>query len=200
MKHVFTLLFLTAIFTASNATVHTVTCQNSPSHFLPVTTNAVVGDTIEWEYVAGTHVVGPINTTYIPSGAAMFNKPIDAGNQGFQYKLTVAGNYHYVCHPATPHNEDGYIVVTGGTGVSSIDLYHVSSAYPNPFSDKLTIETTQGDMIAIYNMIGTKLLSASIKTGQTKTQVDVADLTSGIYFYSILKEGVIVETKKLVKE
>ena len=81
-----------------------------------------------------------------------------------------------------------------------MDLNRVSSAYPNPFADKLTIETTQGDMISIYNMLGEKMKSVSLKSGQTKVQVDGTELNSGIYFYSIIKEGVIVETRKVVKE
>ena len=200
MKLFFTLASLLAILTTTNATIRTVTCQNTPSHFLPVTVNAVCGDTIRWTWATGGHVVGPINASNIPSGAAMFNAPIDANHLSFQYVVTVAGNYHYVCHPATPHGEDAYIVVTCATGVPPIDMDHASNAYPNPSSDKFTIETTPADMISIYNILGEKMKSVSLKSGQTKIQMDVAELNPGIYFYSILKEGVIVETKKLVKE
>ena len=67
--------------------------------------------------MAGIHDVGPINSSDIPSGAAMWSAPIDAGNLSFEYVVTVVGNYYYVCHPLNPHAEDAYIEVTSGTGV-----------------------------------------------------------------------------------
>lgn len=48
MKLFFTFVLLAALVSSANATVHTVTAQNTPTHFLPVTVNAVVGDTIRW--------------------------------------------------------------------------------------------------------------------------------------------------------
>ena len=200
MKPLFTLATLAAFITSANATTVTVTCQNFPSHFLPVTVNAVCGDTIHWTWVTGGHVVGPISASDIPSGAAMFNAPIDAGNLTFDYVVTAAGNYHYVCHPSTPHGEDGYIVVTCATGVAAIEFNPVSIAYPNPFPDKFFIETVPADRIIICNILGEKIKSLSLKNGQTKIEVDAAELNPGIYFYSIMKEGVIIETRKLVKQ
>lgn len=182
----------------ANATVHIVTVQNSPSHFLPVTVNAVVGDTIRWIWVVGNHIVGPRNASDIPAGAAMFYATVDAGNP-LEYVVTVPGNYRYDCHPITPHGEDAYIVVTGVTGISSLDNAPVSSVYPNPFTNKITIETQSAETIALYNMTGQKIKSVEVKAGETKTELDVADLTEGIYFYAIVKEGLIVETRKLVK-
>ena len=189
------------VATAANATTHTVTCQNSPSHYLPVTVNAIVGDTILWTWVAGTHVVGPILASDIPAGAAMWNAPIDVNDHSFKYVVKVVGNYHYVCHPATPHGEDAYIVVTAGaTGIQDNNaLNNVSSAYPNPFTDKLTIETSNGDQILIFNALGEKIKSFPLKSGQTKIEADLATLPKGIFFYTILKEGVILETKKIIK-
>ncbi|MBL4655511.1 MAG: hypothetical protein JKY33_06790, partial [Bacteroidia bacterium] len=138
MKLFFTFAFITVVFTTANATVHTVTCQNSPSHFLPDTVNAVLGDTIHWTWVAGTHEVGPINASDIPSGAATWSAPIDVSNTSFDYVVTVAGNYHYVCHPATPHGENAYIVVTGAaTGMQQYkDLNNFFFVYPNPSNGK----------------------------------------------------------------
>ncbi|MBI3501745.1 MAG: T9SS type A sorting domain-containing protein [Bacteroidetes bacterium] len=200
MKHFFTLASLAVIFSAANATVVTVTCQNTPSHFLPVTANAVVGDSIHWVWVAGTHVVGPESASDIPVGAAMWNCPIDASHLSCYYVVTVAGNYHYVCHPATPHGEDAYIVVSPASGVQPYNtVSNVSSAYPNPFSEKITIETSTADLIIIYNFMGEKVKSFAMKSGQVKVEADVAALPAGIFFYSISKDGAILETRKIIK-
>lgn len=200
MKFLFTLASLLTLIAPATATIRIVTCQNNPTHFLPVTANAVCGDTIRWTWVAGNHVVGPQSASNIPSGAAMFNAPIDVSHTSFQYVVTVAGTYNYQCHPATPHGEPGYIVVTCGTGISSLTVNALSSAYPNPSRDKFTIETAEADMISVYNLLGERISSVSFTNGQTKTQVDVDGFSPGIYFYSLLKEGVIVETRKFVKQ
>ena len=165
---------------------------------MPDTVYAVVGDTIHWVWVVGNHVVGPISASDIPVGAAMFNATVNAGNP-LDYVVTVPGNYHFECHPAFPHGEPGYIVVSGVTGIPSIERNYISTAYPNPFTDKITIEIPSAESIVVYNMAGQQVKSVAVKNGQTKVEIDVADLTKGIYFYSIIKEGVNVETRKLVK-
>lgn len=201
MKHFFTFILFASIISTSTATIHTVTCQNSPSHFLPVTINVVVGDTVHWVWVAGTHVVGPISASDIPNGAAMWNCPIDASNLSCYYVVTVAGNYHYVCHPATPHGEDAYIVATAATGVHQYnELSNLSSAYPNPFSEKVTIQISNADQILVYSFVGEKIKSFQVETGQTKFEADLATLPKGIFFYSIIKDGIVLNTRKIIKE
>jgi plastocyanin len=200
MKLFLTLSLLVAMITGANATIHTVTCQNSPSHYLPVTINVMVGDTIHWVWVAGVHVVGPIRASDIPAGAAMFNAPIDNTHLTFDYVVTVAGNYHYVCHPATPHGEDGYIVASLATGIQSYSpLNNLSSVYPNPFSSKITIETSRADLISIYNILGEQVQSYVVESGQTKLEIDLATLPTGVFFYSIRKDGAVLETRKIIK-
>ena len=199
MKLFFTIASFAIIINSANARVLTVTCQNGTYHFLPVTINAVVGDTVLWNWVSGGHVVGPVNASDIPVGAATFNALIDVTHHTFQYKVTVVGTYNYQCHPATPHGEPGYIVVTAGTGVQQYTRNDLSVAYPNPFSEKVTIETSNANGIIIYNALGSKVRSVALNSGQPKVQIDLTDLNEGIYFYSILKEGVLVEVRKLVK-
>jgi hypothetical protein len=48
-------------------------------------------------------------------------------------------------------------------------------------------------------MVGEKIKTIAVAKGQTKSEVNTTDLQKGMYFYSILREGVVVETKKLVK-
>jgi hypothetical protein len=168
---------------------------------LPVTVNAVIGDTIRWTYVAGVHVVGPISAADIPTGAAMWNGPIDASHISLEYVVTVAGNYHYACHPASPHGEDAYIVVSTTTGVQQYNgLYNGSSVYPNPFSEKITIEASNADLIFIYNCLGEKVKIFTFKSGETKIEVDLSTLPKGLFFYSIIKNGMAIETKKIIKD
>jgi plastocyanin len=199
MKHLFTLLFVVVVCSAANATVHIVTCQNSPAHFLPESLNATVGDTIHWTWIEGNHIVGPVNISDIPAGAAIWNGYIDASHHDFEYVVTHVGVYYYDCHPGTPHGENASITVTGTTGVQHNLQNAFSSAYPNPFTETITIETSNAEQILLYNTLGKKVNSFTLKSGQTKLQADLGTLPEGIYFYSIIRNGAVIETRKIMK-
>ncbi len=201
MKQLFTFIAVALLVNTASATIHIVTCQNSPSHFLPLTVNAVVGDTVHWTWVAGNHIVGPVNSTYIPNGAPSWNGLIDASHHDLEYVVTVPGTYNYDCHPATPHGEAASIVVSSVTGIQQHNVTpNLSSAYPNPFSDKITIETPPADQVIIYNVLGEKINVFALKSGQTKLETDLGTLPEGLFFYSILKNGIVLETRKIIKK
>ena len=200
MKKTFTLVLFFGIMLSARATIVTITCQNVPSHFLPITANATVGDTIHWTWVAGTHIVGPETTADIPAGAAMFNAPIDAGHLSFEYVVTVAGSYHYVCHPSTPHGEDAYLSVAPASGIQQYSsLSNISKAYPNPFVEKITIEASNADRIIVYDALGKVVRSFPLKSGQTKFELDLGALPKGMFFYTIISDGAVLETRKIIK-
>jgi len=73
--------------------------------FNPQSLEVEVGDIINWVWTGGNH-----NTTSIsvPSGADTWASPLNSGNPQFQYEVTVAGTYAYVC---TFHSGSG---MTGG--------------------------------------------------------------------------------------
>ena len=194
MKKIYALVLFLQTAMIATATIHTITVQNF--QFSPNTVNAVCNDTIQWQWISGSHTT---TSASIPAGAAVWNSTIDASTTTFMYKITVAGNYGYVCTPHASMGMAGAIVVTCPNGVSNIENNYVSSAYPNPFFNKVTIETMDADMIALYNIVGEKIKTIDLQRGQTKTEINLADIRKGIYFYCILKEGTVIETRKIVK-
>lgn len=69
------------------------------------------------------------------------------------------------------------------------------SIYPNPVNDILNIESeTEIKSVSIYNLQGQK-----IKTSFSK-QVNVSDLSSGIYMVRVEGSNNAIETKKIVKQ
>jgi plastocyanin len=201
MEQRFTLFTCIALTLSANATVHVVTCQNGTSHFLPVTVNATVGDTIHWTWVSGNHVVGVVNETDIPVGADTWNGLINTNQHTFDHVVAIPGTYHYVCHPDAPHNEDGYIVVSDATtGIQSAEPQNGSTLlYPNPFTDELTFESSSANGMLIYDALGVRVASLSLITGRKAVGADLGRLPEGIYFCSILRNGVVIETKRVVK-
>ncbi len=202
MKKLYPLVFsLTSLMGNAdfvNATVHIINAEGTTiatDIFIPSAVNAVCGDTVKWVWVSGFHTT---SSSSVPNGATLWNALLDANNLSFSYVVTVAGTYQYTCHPGTTPHMDGTITVTCGSAVPSISIKNVSSAYPNPFSDRFTIETPpQADMIIISNLLGEKIKSFSVRN--RKAEVDAAGLNKGIYFYSIMKEGEILETRKIIK-
>jgi plastocyanin len=95
----------------AQATKWIVNVQNysfSPSN-LP---NVIVGDTIRWVWVSGSHTT---TSTTIPAGAASWDHPITSGNPTYEYRVTVAGNYNYKCTPHAGMGMVGSFTATGPT-------------------------------------------------------------------------------------
>ena len=93
------------------------------------------------------------------------------------------------------------IIVTCGVplGLNGHSSKEHAMVYPIPFSSQLTFDNITGDLIQIYNVVGKQIKSIPLAPKQTSIEVDVANLSKGLYFYSILKNGVVVESRKLVK-
>jgi plastocyanin len=205
MKHFITSAVLLFLASASSATVHTVTCQNSPSHFLPLTVNAAVGDTIHWTWVVGNHPVGPQDPSYIPAGAPMFYGVVDATHHDYKTVLTVPGSYYYDCHPNSPHGEEGTIIV-GGALAATPNHHHATaeqiSAYPNPSSGSLTFGIdcelmSEQNIISVFDLKG-KMITETTMSGM-RSVIDLSNQPKGIYLLRF-NNGEAVLTKEIVIE
>lgn len=78
------------------------------------------------------------------------------------------------------------------------------SAYPNPAvnSAKLSYSIPanySNAEISIRNMVGKTIQTIPAKIGvKTSTSINTAEMPNGVYFYSIIADGVTISTKKLV--
>ncbi len=75
---------------------------------------------------------------------------------------------------------------------------------PNPFSQNTTIgyylkENTQNAKIGIYDMNGTQLRCMNVSgLGKGAVVIDAKQLKAGIYMYSLIVDGSLVDTKRMV--
>jgi len=84
------------------ATKHIISVQNfnfSPS----MVNNVQIGDTMRWQWVSGSHTT---TSSTIPAGAAAWDSPINSSVTVYEYRVTTAGTYNYVC---TPHAAGGMV-------------------------------------------------------------------------------------------
>ena len=86
----------------------------------------------------------------------------------------------------------------------SVEENHVSinAVYPNPAVDYVNISyNVQGNNKAnfkIINIVGQVVVEQSLNADATSVRVDVSNLESGVYFYSIELKGSAIETKRLI--
>lgn len=91
-----------------------------------------------------------------------------------------------------------------GTDNGGSKLMPTLNAFPNPSKGKLTISLTQtaGDVykIKISNTIGKVIQTIKVEDSANAADVtiDLSDRPAGIYFYSLLVNDKMVETKRLI--
>jgi hypothetical protein len=78
------------------------------------------------------------------------------------------------------------------------------SAYPNPTSGmaNFSLNPTSGDNYKIYisNVVGSvvKAVEVNKNLGEQTIQIDLSSLPSGLYFSTLLENGKMIETRRLV--
>jgi hypothetical protein len=88
--------------------------------------------------------------------------------------------------------------VTVSTGINEYENNSIT-VYPNPVSSVLTVNNIANvDQIRISNILGQTIESIAVKGAQA--EINVSNLTKGIYFISLTNNNNIVETKKFAKE
>lgn len=77
------------------------------------------------------------------------------------------------------------------------------SAYPNPASASTTVQyafagQTKDANITLYNMLGREMLTMPVEDNNGTVQLNLKNLTPGVYFYALEVNGKKVATKRLV--
>lgn len=79
----------------------------------------------------------------------------------------------------------------------------ISEVYPNPATNYISLDyqlTSEVKVanVKVFNLLGAEVKSANLENNGNKLRMDISDLQSGIYFYSVLVNGDVYKTKKLV--
>ena len=193
MKKLYTILVLMVAFSQAHAALHIITV--SDNQFTPATLNAECGDTVKWVWESGDHTTW---SNSIPTGASPWVESINSIDTTYSYQVNEAGTYNYICYFHAMMT--GSIIVTCPTEIASQSDNFSSLVYPNPFENNLTIETPDATLISIYTITGEKIKTIILTEGQTKTQINTRDMAPGIYLCAILKKGVLVDRRKLLKQ
>jgi hypothetical protein len=110
---------------------------------------------------------------------------------------------------------NGVHTVTGGdtvfyTGIKQIrnnfpDHYKLFQNYPNPFNNsskfKVQISKSANIEIKVYDVTGKlmiTILNRKLNIGTYEINFDGSNYSSGVYFYSLIVDGNLIDTKKMI--
>jgi plastocyanin len=197
-NYILSSILVAASFFSFNLQADTITVMVTNNAFSPTTFTAEVGDVVEWVWNSNgmAHNVTSASQT-IPNGAP----PLASGNMTsgtYTYTITVAGNYGYSC---TLHTLSGMVAgfqVNDPTGIAT-PSFNLSTVYPNPFNDKITVKQTGIEQIQVVNVLGEKMKNIELQNNETKTDIYFDGLPAGIYFLSFIKNDETVELVRLIK-
>jgi photosystem II stability/assembly factor-like uncharacterized protein len=156
------------------------------------------------------------DTGYI-AGWAYYNnmlKSVDAGETWNPVNAPVTSAFNHV---EFTDSQNGYIfnlndifkTTTGGiVGVTSpaydtnSELFHL---YPNPFKDEIKIDMKNSGPndrleMRIINSEGKEVHSTTITGNPSLVILNGSSLKPGVYFFGFIKNGSVIETKKMIKK
>lgn len=183
------LLFVFAL-PKTNATTYTITVNSN--FFSPSSQNVLVGDTIHFQWVSGSHTTtcdpGTLAGTSYPAGFFGWDALMNSGNTDYYVAITEPGSYVYGCQPHWPAMQGTitagtgykywYGILGGGDGISWAD--------PLNWLDGTLPSTT--DSVLLNNSYVTSTYIVMFPSGATNTQVSkiVVQPTLPNYIYLTL--------------
>jgi plastocyanin len=203
MKKIYSLICASALTFLSinaNAVTHNVTVGSSAGalSFFPNSFTANVGDVVLWTWSTGG-ISHNVTSVSVPAGALTFASPTQVTGT-FSYTITTAGTYGYECSIHIGSGMAGGFTVSAAAGIIEPTENFLTTAYPNPFENNLiTVKYNNIQLIEVFNVVGENIKTLKLSPNDTQVQIDFTGLPSGMYFYRTYNEGVVVETKKIVK-
>jgi len=92
------------------------------------------------------------------------------------------------------------------TGVEDVFMGHesgISASYPNPARTVAHVNYAlrqgwQRAEVAVYSMLGQRVMDVRLQADQGTLALDVADLPAGMYVYSLVVDGSVVQTRRMI--
>jgi plastocyanin len=162
-----------------------------------------VGDAVTWSYV------GRLSHPTMSDNGPWATFPMDAANRTFTRVFSAPGTspYHSTLYGAAGTGQYGTLTVSG-TATATLNARAAGvelNVFPNPSYGQVTVQLNQPAAASDYklrlsNIIGQEIRTVSLKPELTAAglPLDLSDLHAGVYFYSLLVDGKVASTKRLV--
>jgi plastocyanin len=109
----------------------------SPAGSTVDTAYIMVGETVRWQRLIGSHTLTSGEGAEDPEAGALFDVPIDPNNTVFDYTFNEPGYFPFFCIPHEEFNMRGAVIVEAPVGVTPVSgaagaLGFASDPSPNP--------------------------------------------------------------------
>ncbi len=181
---IISITFLLLISLSSYSAV--VVIYQDYSYFVPSNVSVNVGDVVRWVWTDGSHTT---TSKTIPAGAQPWDSPLNASKTSFEYTVTVAGEYSYVCSIHESMGMTGSFTAGVSSGIDKFDLQEVISLYPNPALSFINVKTSSNGEIQLSDVLGRSIRNyqlSELPLSQDSYRLDLNDLAEGIYVVSFL--------------
>lgn len=192
---IFTRLFLIiTLMVARLAFATTYIVQVSHNQYNPQHLTVNQGDVVQFQWLSGNNPT--VSTTNAWPAFQM-----NSANPFKTMAMNSAGTYDYRSQSSA--GMTGSITVRVVAGVKDLKTAPTLNAYPNPTRGETTITVNQAGnekySIRISNAIGRTVKTVDVpQNASDAISVDISALPSGFYFYSLLANDKMLETKRLI--
>lgn len=143
-----------------------------------------------------------------PAAWPLFQLNANSTSKSFAVNSFAPGTYPFHCtfHGKPGSGMNGTLIVSA-TPTAVLDprlASAVLTVFPNPSRGQVTVQLNQKPgadyKLRLSNIIGQEIRTIALKPELTPAglPVDLSDLRAGMYFYSLLVDGKVVTTKRLV--
>jgi len=167
----------------------------------------------------GSHGVSSSDVStlkYSPQGNQVwlitYNGPFNGGDGGYALELCAPNNIYVMGTSQSGPTLADYVIIKYSqfVGIQSVSneipsMFKLEQNFPNPFnmSSKFRITTPKSADIKVrlYDILGREVgnfVNEKLKPGIYEVSIDGTNYPSGVYFYQMLADGNIIDTKKLV--
>ena len=130
----------------------------------------------------------------------------DSINQLVQQQLAALASQINTCCANTTSRNNNTTIDQLDIELSDKDAIVLNQNVPNPFAEQTTITfnipaSVVKAQLIFYNSNGQVIQTVDIKTrGKGKVNVFAADLSTGLYHYTLVADGKVADSKKMVRE
>ncbi|MBJ6107990.1 T9SS type A sorting domain-containing protein [Hymenobacter sp. BT523] len=156
-----------------------------------------VGDVVTWNFVGNaSHPTASDNGAWVTFTT----------NRSITFNTVGTFAYHCEAHGAPGAGQYGVLTVRAVTA-TTLDANAAGialSVYPNPSHGQVTVKLDQKPgvdyKLRLSNIIGQEVRTIALKPELTAAglPLDLSDLRAGLYMYSLLVDGKVVSTKRIV--
>ena len=94
--------------------------------------------------------------------------------------------------------QTGLYIFECGTPTAIIENKLAHNLYPNPATNQFTINNSNVESITLFNTLGMKVKEQKLNANQNT--IYKGNLSNGLYFYTLNKKGILVESGKVLFE